>query len=271
MPQFYIITGEKRLISVISQGSESNMHLKEKLDLKRLPKHVAIIMDGNGRWAKKQGEERIFGHHNGVTAVRETAEAAAEIGIEYVTLYAFSTENWNRPKEEVNALMELLVHTIHNETKTLNDNNIRLQAIGDLNSLPESCYNQLQDAIRNTASNTRMTLILALSYSSKWEMVNAVKSIAEKVKNGELDPDQITDKTIDAHLCTKGIPDPELMIRTSGEHRISNFLLWQLAYAEFYFTDKLWPDFRKDDLYEALYNYQNRERRFGKTSEQISL
>jgi undecaprenyl diphosphate synthase len=247
------------------------MHLKEKLDLKRLPKHVAIIMDGNGRWAKKQGAERIFGHHHGVTAVRETAEAAAEIGIEYVTLYAFSTENWNRPKEEVNALMELLVHTINAETKTLNENNIRLQAIGDLESLPEGCYAELQEAIKNTSQNTRMTLVLALSYSSKWEMVRAMKNIAEKVKSGALQPEEITDKTIDEHLCTAGMPDPELMIRTSGEHRISNFLLWQLAYAEFYFTEKLWPDFRKEDLYEALYDYQNRERRFGKTSEQITI
>ena len=247
------------------------MNQKEKLDLNRLPKHIAIIMDGNGRWAKKQGEARIFGHHNGVTAVRETAEAAAELGVEYVTLYAFSTENWNRPKEEVNALMELLVHTIHSETKTLNENNIRLQAIGDLQSLPRGCYDELMEAIKNTSSNTRMTLVLALSYSSKWEMVNAVKTIAEKVKNNELNPEDISDKTIEAHLCTAGIPDPELMIRTSGEHRISNFLLWQLAYAEFYFTEKLWPDFRKDDLYEAIYDYQNRERRFGKTSEQITL
>jgi undecaprenyl diphosphate synthase len=245
------------------------MSFKEKIDLNRLPKHIAIIMDGNGRWAKKQGEERIFGHHNGVTSVRETAEAAAELGVAHVTLYAFSTENWNRPKEEVNALMELLVHTINIETKTLNENNIRLNAIGDLGSLPVNCLNELNEAIKNTSANTRMTLHLALSYSSKWEIIRAMKEIAGKVKSRELDAEKIDDKTIDAHLCTAGIPDPELMIRTSGEHRISNFLLWQLAYAEFYFTEKLWPDFRKEDLYEAIYDYQNRERRFGKTSEQL--
>ncbi|MBC7863112.1 MAG: isoprenyl transferase [Bacteroidia bacterium] len=247
------------------------MPLKQKIDLKRLPKHIAIIMDGNGRWAKKQGEERIFGHHNGVTSVRETAEAAAEIGVEFLTLYAFSTENWNRPKEEVNALMELLVHTIHHETKTLNKNNIRLHAIGNLQSLPKSCFDELQEAINNTSKNTRMTLVLALSYSSKWEILNAVKEIGNKIKAGELQPEEVNEHTLEKYLCTAGIPDPELMIRTSGEHRISNFLLWQLAYAEFYFTEKLWPDFRKDDLYQAILDYQARERRFGKTSEQIAL
>jgi undecaprenyl diphosphate synthase len=246
------------------------MSSKEKIDLQRLPKHIAIIMDGNGRWAKLQGEERIFGHHNGVTAVRETAEAAAEIGVEYLTLYAFSTENWNRPKEEVNALMELLVHTIHHETTTLNKNNIRLTAIGDLESLPESCRKQLQEAIDNTASNTRMTLVLALSYSARWEILNAVKIIAKKTKDGILQPENIDEALLQEHLCTGKIPDPELMIRTSGEHRISNFLLWQLAYAEFYFTEILWPDFRKENLYDAILDYQKRERRFGKTSEQIT-
>lgn len=234
-----------------------------------LPKHIAIIMDGNGRWAKRHGEERIFGHHNGVTAVRETSEAAAELGIQYLTLYAFSTENWNRPKDEVLALMELLVRTIHNETKTLNENNIRLKAIGDLNSLPESCQKELQEAIDKTSANTRMTLILALSYSSKWELVNSVREIGRKIKSGDLDPEKIDASTIESFLCTSGIPDPELMIRTSGEKRISNFLLWQLSYSEFHFTETLWPDFRKEDLYEAIVSYQNRERRFGKTSDQI--
>ena len=246
------------------------MSLKDKINLKNLPKHIAIIMDGNGRWAKQHGEERIFGHHNGVTSVRETSEAAAELGVEYLTLYAFSTENWNRPKEEVDALMELLVHTIHHETKTLNENNIRLQAIGDIKSLPESCRNTLNEAIQNTSGNSRMTLILALSYSSKWELVNSVKEIGRKIKTGELDPETIDASTIEAFLCTAGIPDPELMIRTSGERRISNFLLWQLSYAEFHFTETLWPDFRKEDLYEAILSFQHRERRFGKTSEQIT-
>jgi undecaprenyl diphosphate synthase len=228
-------------------------------------------MDGNGRWAKQKGKTRIFGHHNGVTAVRETTEAAAEIGIKFLTLYAFSTENWSRPKSEVDALMKLLVRTINKETKTLNKNNIRLLAIGDLESLPKSCHNELKEAMDNTAGNTRMSLVLALSYSSKWEIVNAVKQIAEKVKNGELRMDQINNELLSGFLTTKGIPDPELLIRTSGEYRISNFLLWQIAYSELYFTQKLWPDFRKEDLYEALIDYQNRERRFGKTTEQIKM
>jgi undecaprenyl diphosphate synthase len=245
------------------------MSFKEQINPGKLPKHIAVIMDGNGRWAKQQGQLRTFGHENGVKAVRDTVEGAAEIGIEYLTLYAFSTENWNRPKTEVDALMQLLVHSINNETKTLNDNDIRLLAIGDLKSLPEHCYNELQEAINNTASNKRMTLVLALSYSSRWEITEAVKSIAAKVQKGELSPEAINEEIINGSLCTAGFPEPELMIRTSGEHRISNFLLWQMAYAEFYFTDKLWPDFRKEDLYEAIVDYQNRERRFGKTSEQI--
>ena len=245
------------------------MSFKEQINPNNLPKHIAIIMDGNGRWAKQQGQMRTFGHENGVKAVRDTVEGAAEIGVNYLTLYAFSTENWNRPKSEVDALMSLLVHTINNETKTLNDNDIRLLAIGDLKSLPEACYNELQEAISNTANNKRMTLVLALSYSSRWEMIEAVKSIAEKVQKGELSPEAVNEEIMNAHLCTAGFPEPELMIRTSGEHRISNFLLWQMAYAEFYFTDKLWPDFRREDLYEAIVDYQNRERRFGKTSEQI--
>jgi undecaprenyl diphosphate synthase len=245
------------------------MSLKDKINPSKLPQHIAVIMDGNGRWAKQKGEERIYGHENGVKSVRETVEAAAELGVKYITLYAFSTENWNRPQEEVMALMQLLVHTISAETKTLNENNIRLQAIGDLKSLPSDCYNELQEAIKKTASNSRTTLVLALSYSSRWEIVNAVKEIAKKIQSKELNPSAIDEQTINEHLCTVNIPEPELMIRTSGEHRISNFLLWQLAYAELYFTDKLWPDFRKEDFYGAIVDYQNRERRFGKTSEQL--
>jgi undecaprenyl diphosphate synthase len=245
------------------------MSLKENINLSKLPQHIAIIMDGNGRWAKQQGAERIYGHENGVRSVRDTVEAAAELGVKFLTLYAFSTENWNRPKEEVLALMQLLVHTISAETKTLNENNIRLQAIGDLKSLPADCYNELQEAIEKTKNNSRTTLVLALSYSSRWELLNAVKQIAEKVENKTLSSHSITEEIINAHLCTSGMPEPELMIRTSGEHRISNFLLWQLAYAELYFTDKLWPDFRKEDFYEAILDYQNRERRFGMTSEQL--
>lgn len=246
------------------------MNLKEKINLANLPQHVAIIMDGNGRWAKQQGAQRIFGHENGVRSVRDAVEAAAELGIKYLTLYAFSTENWNRPQDEVLALMQLLVHTINAETKTLNENNIRLQAIGDLKSLPLDCYNELQEGIDKTKNNSGTTLVLALSYSSRWEIVNAVKQIAQQVESKELTSENISERTIDQFLCTANIPEPELMIRTSGERRISNFLLWQLAYAELYFTDKLWPDFRKEDLYEAILDYQNRERRFGKTSEQLN-
>ncbi len=245
------------------------MTLKDKINPATLPKHIAIIMDGNGRWAKQQGADRIFGHENGVKSVRDTVEAAAEVGVSFLTMYAFSTENWNRPQEEVNALMSLLVHTINAETKTLNENSIRLQAIGDLKSLPIDCYNELQEAIENTKNNTRMTLVLALSYSSRWEITNALKIIAEKIENKTLSVAEINENTINAHLCTANIPDPELMIRTSGENRISNFLLWQLAYTELYFTETLWPDFGKEDLYQAILNYQTRERRFGKTSEQI--
>jgi undecaprenyl diphosphate synthase len=243
--------------------------LKAQIDLKRLPKHIAVIMDGNGRWAKKQGKLRTFGHQNGVKSVRDTTEACAELGVEYLTLYAFSTENWNRPRYEVNALMKLLVKTIHSETKTLNKNNIRLQAIGNLEALPKATRDELQQAIDNTKNNTRMTLVLALSYSSKWEILNAVKILANAVKNSEIGIEDIDEVNFEKHLCTADIPDPELMIRTSGEHRISNFLLWQLAYTEFYFTETLWPDFNKTELYEAILDYQQRERRFGKTSEQL--
>ena len=246
------------------------MELKDKIDLNNLPQHIAIIMDGNGRWAKQQGKARVFGHKNGVQSVRAVTEAGAELRIKYMTLYAFSTENWNRPKLEVTALMTLLVATIRKEIATLNKNNIRLQAIGNIEMLPEAARKELQEAIESTKNNSRMTLILALSYSSKWEIVEAVKSIAQQTKDGQIKVDDITEETISNALNTKDFPDPELMIRTSGETRISNFLLWQLAYAELYFTPVFWPDFRKAHLYEAILNYQNRERRFGMTSEQIT-
>ena len=246
------------------------MSWKDKIDLKRLPKHVAIIMDGNGRWAKQQGKIRTFGHQHGVTAVRETTEAAAELGIEYLTLYAFSTENWNRPRFEIDALMQLLVSTVSSEIKTLTSNDIRLHTIGNTSSLPSRVSKNLAEAVSNTANNKRMNLVLALSYSSRWELTNAMKQIAEKVKNGLINPESIDESVISEHLCTASIPDPELLIRTGGEHRISNYLLWQIAYAELYFTEKLWPDFRREDFYEAIVNYQARERRFGQVSEQIT-
>ena len=246
------------------------MNYKEQIDTKHLPKHVAIIMDGNGRWAKERGKLRVFGHENGVTAVRDTIEAAAEIGVKFITLYAFSTENWNRPKKEVDALMNLLVKTINKETETLNENKIRLQAIGDIKSLKPETYKELLGAIGNTANNDRMTLTLALSYSSRWELVDAIKQLAEKAKLGEINPADIDNDTISQHLSTHFMPDPELLIRTSGEQRISNFMLWQIAYSELYFCPKYWPDFGKEDFYKAIVDYQNRERRFGKTSEQIT-
>ncbi|HRG60186.1 MAG TPA: isoprenyl transferase [Bacteroidia bacterium] len=241
----------------------------KRIDLNNLPKHIAIIMDGNGRWAKNKGEHRIFGHQHGVKSVRECTEAAAELGIKYLTLYAFSTENWSRPKEEVDALMELLVQTILAETPTLNKNNIRLKAIGNLKSLPGKCFEQLQEAMAETEKNTGLTLVLALSYSSKWEIVDAVKQIATEVANGKLSIQNIDNDTFSNFLTTFEIPDPELLIRTSGEHRISNFLLWQIAYAELYFTETLWPDFNRLAFFEAIVDYQTRERRFGKTSEQL--
>ncbi|MFD1757904.1 isoprenyl transferase [Rufibacter sediminis] len=243
--------------------------MKEKIDIGNLPQHIAVIMDGNGRWAKKKGNLRIFGHQNAITAVRETVEAAAEIGVKYLTLYAFSTENWSRPKYEVEALMQLLVSTIRKETETLNKNNIRLQSIGDVEALPQACRKQLEEAIQITSQNTRMTLVLALSYSGRWELTSAMKKLAAQVKAGELEPDEINEDIVKGCLNTAGIPDPELLIRTSGEQRISNFLLWQLAYTELYITDLLWPDFRKEHLYEAILAFQQRERRFGKTSEQL--
>jgi undecaprenyl diphosphate synthase len=245
------------------------MSYKDKIDKSKLPKHIAVIMDGNGRWAKKKGMLRTFGHENGVISVRETAEAAAELGVEYLTLFAFSTENWNRPRLEVEALMTLLIRTINAEVKTLNDNNIRLLAIGDLSSLNKSVRLRLQKAMDETKNNTRMNLVLALSYSSHQEIVEAIKQIAENYKNNNISLEDIDEHLVSNHLFTKDFPDPELLIRTSGEFRISNFLLWQLAYSEIYITPKLWPDFRKEDLYEAIVNFQCRERRFGKTSEQI--
>lgn len=246
------------------------MGLREQIDMKRLPQHVAVIMDGNGRWAKEKGKMRVFGHQNGVLAVRDTVEGAVELGIPYLTLYAFSTENWNRPKLEVAALMELLVATISKETKTLMDNDVRLNAIGDLKSLPGRCYRQLQETIEKTKDNKRCTLTLALSYSSRWEIVNAARELAMKVESGTLKATEIDEQLFSSHLTTAGMPDPELMIRTSGEYRISNYLLWQLAYAELYFTPKLWPDFRREDLFEAVIDFQKRERRFGMTSEQLN-
>jgi undecaprenyl diphosphate synthase len=246
------------------------LSLKTQLNPEKLPSHIAIIMDGNGRWAKGKGKLRIFGHHNGVKSVREVTEASAELGIKYLTLYAFSTENWNRPKLEIDALMELLVSTINRETKTLMENNIKLATIGDTDSLPQRCRKELLEAIKTTSINTGMTLILALSYSARWDMVQAVKKITIQVEAGKIKPDDINDAIVSTHLTTAFFPEPELLIRTSGEERLSNFLLWELAYSELYFTDTLWPDFRKEDLYKAILNYQQRERRFGKTSEQLN-
>lgn len=239
--------------------------MSQKIDTDNLPKHIAIIMDGNGRWAKSKGKLRVFGHKNGVTAVRDTVEAAAEIGIQFLTLYAFSTENWERPESEVNALMTLLVTAINKETKTLMDNNIKLSTIGDTNSLPSKAKKELLEAIEKTKDNTRMTLILALSYSGRWDILNATKNL---ITDG-IDPNVINEQVFQQYLTTKSVPEPELLIRTSGEYRISNFLLWQIAYSELYFTDTLWPDFRRIDLEKAILDYQNRERRFGKTTEQI--
>ncbi|WP_230680409.1 isoprenyl transferase [Pontibacter sp. 172403-2] len=243
--------------------------MKEQVDVDNLPKHIAVIMDGNGRWAKQRGGLRIFGHQNAVKAVRDTVEGAAELGVKYLTLYAFSTENWNRPAMEVSALMQLLVSTIRKETATLNKNDIRLKTIGHTASLPDACQQELQEAMELTSQNSRMTLVLALSYSGRWDMTQAVQRLAQDVGHGIVAADAITEATISQYLSTAGMPDPELLIRTSGEQRISNFLLWQLAYTELYITDLLWPDFRKEHLYEAIVAYQRRERRFGKTSEQL--
>jgi undecaprenyl diphosphate synthase len=245
------------------------MSLKDKINIQQLPKHIAIIMDGNGRWAKEKGEDRLFGHLNGVESVRNIVEGAAELGIQNLTLYAFSTENWDRPAYEVTGLMELLVDTIRKEVPTLNKNNIKLHLIGDINMLPQMAKKELDEAIAETSSNTGLNLIMALSYSSRWEINTAIKRIAIDVKANKLQPEEITQETVQKYLCTSEFPDPELMIRTSGEYRISNFLLYQIAYSELYFTNTLWPDFRKENLYEAILDYQNRERRFGKTGEQI--
>lgn len=243
---------------------------KEHIDPNNVPQHIAVIMDGNGRWAKKKGAMRIFGHRNAVKAVREVTEGCGEIGVKYLTLYAFSTENWSRPKDEVEGLMELLVNTLKEEIKSLMENRVKLITIGETSHLPGDCQKNLAWAMEETKNNTGLTVILALSYSGRWELKEAVKAIAQEVKNGSLDPESITEESIGKHLQTAGIPDPELLIRTSGEMRVSNFLLWQIAYTELYITPTLWPDFRKEHLYEAIWSYQQRERRFGKTSEQLN-
>jgi len=235
----------------------------------KVPLHVAVIMDGNGRWAQERGNDRIFGHQNGVIAVRQTVEAAAELGIKYLTLYAFSTENWNRPREEIDALMSLLVSTIHDELPTLNENKIQLMVIGDIESLPTRVRKQLNNAIENTSKNKGLRLVLALSYSGRWEILQALRNIAEKVKKGKISNEEIDAELFEKYLNTNGIPDPELLIRTSGEFRISNFLLWQIAYAEIFVTKTLWPDFSKEDLFEAIEDFIQRERRFGMVTEQL--
>ena len=240
-----------------------------EIDKDKIPNHIAVIMDGNGRWAQKKGAMRIFGHRNAMTAVREMIEGSAELGVKHITLYAFSTENWSRPQDEINALMQLLVNAIADEVGNMMKNNIRLSMIGDMESLPAACQSNLRQAMQTTGGNTGLEVILALSYSGKWEITQAVKSIVEKVVSKELSKEEITQELISSHLNTKGIPDPELLIRTSGELRISNFMLWQMAYTELYFTDVLWPDFRKEHLHEAILAYQKRERRFGKTGAQI--
>ncbi|MBS1928751.1 MAG: isoprenyl transferase [Chitinophagaceae bacterium] len=245
------------------------MLLRERIDPSKLPQHIAIIMDGNGRWAQEKGEDRLFGHLHGVESVRNIVEGAAEIGIGYLTLYAFSTENWDRPAYEVSGLMELLVDTIRKEVPTLNKNNIRLHVIGDVGMLPPEARAELEEALKETSANTGLNLIMAISYSSRWEIENAIKQIAREVKKGNLLPEDINTDQIQKYLSTSNFPDPELMIRTGGEYRISNFLLYQLAYAELYFTETRWPDFRKEELYQAIIDYQHRERRFGKTGEQV--
>jgi undecaprenyl diphosphate synthase len=244
--------------------------LKEHIDLNNLPRHIAVILDGNGRWAKKKGALRIFGHRNAVQAVREVTEGCAELGVQFLTLYAFSTENWNRPIEEVNSLMELLVNTLKQEIKTLTDNNVRLMTMGETSNLPSDCQRNLQWAMDQTKGNKGLTLNIALSYSGRWEIVKAVRTIAEDIKKGKIQINDINGDMFENYLQTSGIPDPELLIRTSGEMRVSNFLLWQIAYTELFITPTLWPDFKKEHLYEAIWSYQQRERRFGKTSEQLN-
>ena len=247
------------------------MSLIEKIDKNRLPRHVAIIMDGNGRWAKAKGKDRSFGHQEGVVSVRKIMDAVTQLGLKYLTLYTFSTENWNRPEEEVQALMSLLVSAIHRETPDMMKKNVRLTAIGDLSRLREDAYNTLQECIDTTSANTGTTLVLALSYSSRWEITRAARQLAQEVLEQKINPNDITEAMVSDHLTTKNIPDPDFLIRTGGAQRISNFLLWQLSYAEFFFTDVFWPDFREEELYEAILYYQQRERRFGKTSEQLIL
>ncbi len=246
------------------------MDYLSKIDLTKTPKHVAIIMDGNGRWAQKQGHLRLYGHNFGVESIRETLKAAKELKIQYLTLYAFSTENWNRPKEEVDGLMDLLVKSLANEIKELSDTGVRLLTIGDIEGLPKECQDELQESIELTKNNTEINLVLALNYSARWEIIDAVKKIAANIKSNDLSIDKISSELFDSFLNTKDIPDPELLIRTSGEHRISNFLLWQIAYTEFHFTEVLWPDFKRDDLYKAVLDFQSRERRFGMVSEQLT-
>lgn len=245
------------------------MNLREQIDVQKLPRHIAIIMDGNGRWAKKKGNERVFGHRSAIKAVRDATEGSAELGVEFLTLYAFSTENWRRPKAEVNALMLLLVETIRKETATLMDNDIRLMAIGNLDRLPKNIQSRLNETMKMTENNTRMTLTLALSYGARADMLSATQKLARQVQEGKIKAEDITEEVFSSQLSTAFAAEPELLIRTSGEHRISNFLLWEIAYAEIYFTTKLWPDFRREDLYEAIIDFQGRERRFGKISEQI--
>lgn len=246
------------------------MNILDQINLNETPQHIAIIMDGNGRWAQKQGEDRLFGHNIGVESVREALKGAQELGVKHLTLYAFSTENWNRPKEEVEGLMDLLIRTIAQEVDELDESNVIISTIGDTSGLPESAQKELKDAYERTKNNTGVNLVLALNYSSRWEILQAVKQISQEVSRGDMASDDITYETMDKHLTTKNIPDPELLIRTSGEHRISNFLLWQIAYAELHFTEVLWPDFKRDDLYKAVLDYQSRERRFGMTSAQIT-
>ncbi len=245
------------------------MNVLDKIDLNNTPDHVAIIMDGNGRWAQQQGQDRLFGHNFGVESVRESLRAAQKTNVKYLTLYAFSTENWNRPKEEVDGLMDLLVRTLAKEVEELHGNNVVIRTIGDTEGLPDGCRNELQAAIDKTRNNTGVHLILALNYSARWELKNAMRNLGRKVKEDGLDPESIDEQLIASELTTYNIPDPELLIRTSGEHRVSNFLLWQIAYAEFYFTDILWPDFKEEDFFKAILDYQSRERRFGMVSAQI--
>jgi undecaprenyl diphosphate synthase len=242
------------------------VNLIEQIDRNSLPRHVAMIMDGNGRWAEKKGGERIFGHRNGVESVRRVVEAAGELGVEYLTLYAFSTENWNRPRSEIDGLMTLLTRSITNETKKLNENNVRLLVIGNVSDLPKSVHKQLMQSVKFLSENTGLTLVLALSYSGRWEITDAVKKMMVDAKSGKLDPEQVDSCVLESYLASSFMPDPELLIRTSGERRVSNFLLWQLAYTELYFTPVLWPDYRKEHFYEAIIDYQRRERRFGQVS-----